>query len=201
MAKVYEIDGMVPVVHPSAFVHPDAVLIGDAIVGPRCYVGPGAAMRGDMGRVELKEGANLQDNCVMHSFPQGHCVVGVNGHIGHAAVLHGCIIEEDALIGMNAVIMDDAVIGSKAIVAACAFVPSKMKVAPATLVGGIPAKFMRALTEEEIRWKQSGTAEYQRLAERCHESFRAVEPLTEIEEGRPSYTGSTVKTLKNTRKG
>ena len=200
MAKVYSIDGMIPVIHPDAHVHPDAVLIGDAVVGPRCYVGPGASMRGDMGRVELKAGSNLQDNCIMHSFPKSHCTVGVNGHIGHGAILHGCIIEDDAMVGMHAVIMDDAVIGTKAIVAACAFVPSAMVVEPGTLVGGIPAKFMRTLTDEEISWKQSGTREYHILTERSLATLQAVEPLTEIEPNRPSYSGSDMQPLKKTKR-
>ncbi len=199
MARVYEIDGMIPVIHPEAFVHPDAVLIGDAIVGAGCYVGPGASLRGDMGRVELKQGANLQDNCIMHGFPNGVCVVGVNGHIGHGAILHGCTVGDDALVGMNAVVMDEAVIGEKAIVAACAFVPTAMTVEPATLVGGVPARVMRSLTEKEIAWKRQGTGEYHRLAERCRATLRAVEPLTEEEADRPCYQDSDFKTLQQAR--
>ena len=101
MVKVYEIDGVRPVVHPSAYVHPSAVLIGDVIVGPRCYIGPLASMRGDFGRLILEEGANLQDTCVMHGFPGEDTVVEVDGHIGHGAVLHGCRIRRNAMVGMN----------------------------------------------------------------------------------------------------
>src|SRR5438132_14403476 len=118
MVKVYSIDGVTPVIYPTAFVHPSAVLIGDVIVGPRCYIGPGASMRGDFGRLILEEGANLQDTCVMHGFPGSDTVVERDGHIGHGAVLHGCRIGRNALVGMNAVVMDDVVLGEESIVAA-----------------------------------------------------------------------------------
>lgn len=144
MVKVYEINGVTPVVHPTAYVHPSAVLIGDVIVGPRCYVGPLAALRGDFGRLVLEEGANLQDTCVMHGFPGCDTVVERDGHIGHGAVLHGCRIGRNALVGMNSVIMDNAVIGADSIVAAMSFVRAGMEVPPRSLVVGTPAKVARA---------------------------------------------------------
>ena len=118
MVKVWQFDGVTPAVHPSAYVHPTAVLIGDVIIGPRCYIGPLASLRGDFGRLIIEEGANVQDSCVMHGFPGEDTVVGVDGHIGHGAVLHGCTVGRNALVGMNAVVMDRAVIGEEAIVAA-----------------------------------------------------------------------------------
>ena len=130
MANVCAIDGIVPVVDPSAFVHPTAVLIGDVIVGPRCYVGPLASLRGDFGRLMLGEGANIQDTCVMHGFPNSDTVVEENGHIGHGAVLHGCRIGRNVLVGMNAVVMDGAEIGENSIVAAVAFVKAKTTIPP-----------------------------------------------------------------------
>ena len=122
----YEINGIVPVVDPTAFVHPTATLIGDVIVGPGCYVAPGASLRGDFGRIVLERGSNLQDCCVMHGFPGTDTTVGEDGHIGHGAILHGCVIKKNAMVGMNAVVMDEAVIGESAIVAACAFVKAGM---------------------------------------------------------------------------
>lgn len=104
----YEIDGVRPVVHPTAYVHPDAVLIGDVFVGAGCYVAPLASLRGDFGRIVLEEGSNVQDCCVLHSFPGIDTVVEANGHVGHAAVLHACRVGRNALIGMNAVVMDHA---------------------------------------------------------------------------------------------
>ncbi|MFC3109991.1 phenylacetic acid degradation protein PaaY [Undibacterium arcticum] len=184
MVKVYSIDGVTPVVHPTAYVHPSAVLIGDVLIGPRCYVGPGASLRGDFGRLILEEGANLQDTCVMHGFPDSDTVVEANGHIGHGAVLHGCRIGRNAMIGMNAVVMDDAVVGEASIVASMAFVKAGMIVPPRSLVVGIPARVVRALSDEEIAWKSNGTAQYQALAERSLRTMQQVEALTEAEPDR-----------------
>jgi phenylacetic acid degradation protein len=181
MVKVYAINGVTPVVHPSAYVHPSAVLIGDVIVGPRCYVGPLASLRGDFGRLILEEGSNLQDTCVMHGFPNCDTVVEVDGHIGHGAVLHGCRIGRNAMVGMNAVIMDKAVIGADSIVAAMSFVKAGMVVAPRSMVMSAPAKVVRELTDEEIAWKSAGTRQYQELALRSLQTMRQVEALTEVE--------------------
>jgi len=181
----YEIDGLTPVVDPTAFVHPSAVLIGDVIVGPRCYVGPLASLRGDYGRIILEEGSNVQDTCVMHGFPGTDTVVEVNGHVGHGAVLHGAIVKRNAMVGMNAVVMDEAVIGESSIVAACAFVKAGMVIAPRSLAAGVPAKVLRPLTEEEIAWKGSGTRTYQELAVRSMRTMREFAPLAAAEPDRP----------------
>lgn len=183
--KVYSIDGITPVVDPTAYVHPTAVLIGDVIVGPGCYVGPAACLRGDFGRLELKKGANLQDTCVMHGFPGTDTVVEEDGHIGHGAVLHGCVIGKNALVGMNSVIMDGAIIGESSIVAAMSFVKAKMEVAPRTLVAGSPARVIKELTDKEIDWKSAGTRQYQDLAIRSMNTMQEVEALTEVEADRP----------------
>ena len=114
----YQIDGLTPVVHPDAYVHPSAVLIGDVIIGARCYIGPCACLRGDFDRLILHDGANVQDTCVLHGFSGADTVIEEDGHIGHGAVLHGCRIGRNALVGMNAVVMDNAVVGESAIVAA-----------------------------------------------------------------------------------
>ena len=184
MVKVYEINGVTPVVHPTAYVHPSAVLIGDVIVGPRCYVGPLAALRGDFGRLILEEGANLQDTCVMHGFPGADTVVEQDGHIGHGAVLHGCRIGRNALVGMNSVIMDNAVIGADSIVAAMTFVRAGMEVPARSLVVVTPAKVVRELRDDEIQWKTAGTGQYQELAVRSMQTMREVEALTEVEADR-----------------
>ncbi|OIQ69225.1 2,3,4,5-tetrahydropyridine-2,6-dicarboxylate N-acetyltransferase [mine drainage metagenome] len=191
----YAIDDVVPVVDPSAYVHPSAVLIGDVIVGPGCYVGPCASLRGDFGRIVLHEGANLQDGCVMHGFPGHDTVVERNGHIGHGAVLHSCVVRADAMVGMNAVVMDDAEIGERAIVAACAFVPAGMRVPPRSLAAGLPAKVKRELSDDEIAWKLEGTRTYQDLARRCLRSMREVQPLAAPEAGRPALQAPSVRPL------
>lgn len=184
MVKVYEINGVTPVVHPSAYVHPSAVLIGDVIVGPGCYIGPLAALRGDFGRLILEQGANLQDTCVMHGFPGCDTVVEADGHIGHGAVLHGCRIGRNALVGMNAVVMDKAVVGADSIVAAMSFVKAGMVVPARSMAVGSPARVLRTLSDEEIKWKSEGTAQYQELAVRSMRTMREVEALSEVETGR-----------------
>jgi len=191
----YAIEGVVPVVDPSAHVHPSAVLIGDVIVGPGCYVGPCASLRGDFGRIRLEAGANVQDTCVVHGFPKTDTVVGENGHVGHGAVLHSCVVERDALIGMNAVVMDEAVIGAGAFVAACAFVPAGMQVPPRTLVAGLPAKVVRPLTDDELAWKLDGTLTYQDLTRRCLATLVEVQPLAAMEPNRPRVRSPEVEPL------
>lgn len=196
----YAIDGLSPVVHPSAYVHPTAVLIGDVIVGPGCYVGPVAALRGDFGRIRLMEGVNVQDTCVIHGFPDSDTVVEANGHIGHGAVLHGCVVRHDALVGMNAVVMDEAEVGPYTIVAACAFVRAGLKLPEKSLVAGLPAKVVRPLTEDEIRWKRAGTETYQDLALRCKASMVEVVPLAEEEPDRRRLAVGGPKTLVATKR-
>ncbi|MCK0506691.1 phenylacetic acid degradation protein PaaY [Aromatoleum anaerobium] len=182
--RVYAIDGVVPVVDPSAYVHPSAVLIGDVIVGPGCYVGPCASLRGDFGRLILMAGVNVQDTCVIHSFPDHDTVINENGHIGHGAVLHCCTIGRNALVGMNAVVMDNAVVGENAFVAACSFVKAGMQVPPATLVAGTPAKVVRPLTEQEMAWKVQGTGIYQNLTRRCLATMVETDALAAVETDR-----------------
>jgi phenylacetic acid degradation protein len=182
--KVFAVNGVTPVVDPSAFVHPSAVLIGDVIVGARCYVGPVASLRGDFGRIEMRAGANIQDCCVMHGFPGTDTVVEEEGHIGHGAILHGCVVRRHALVGMNAVINDNAEVGESAIVAAMAFVKAGMIIPPRTLVAGVPAKIVRALTEQELAWKVEGTQSYQDLTRRSLATMVETEPLSAPEADR-----------------
>jgi len=178
---IYSLEGITPVVHPDAFVHETAVLIGDVLIGADCYIGPHVSLRGDFGRIIVEQGANLQDTCVMHSFPGKDCIVERDGHIGHGAVLHGCRIGINAMVGMNAVVMDDAVIGESSIVAAVAFVPADFQCPPRSLVIGVPAKIKRTLSDQEVEWKTRGTFEYQQLAARCQASLVRTEALTEVE--------------------
>jgi phenylacetic acid degradation protein len=196
----YEINGVRPVVDPTAFVHPTAILIGDVIVGARCYVGPAASLRGDFGRIILEEGSNVQDTCVMHGFPGTDTVIEVDGHIGHGAVLHGCIVKRNAMVGMNAVVMDEAVVGESAIVAACAFVKAAMVVPPRSLAAGVPARVLRELSDDEIAWKQSGTRSYQELTLRSLATLREVEPLAAPERDRARIEVAELQPLVARRK-
>lgn len=167
MARVYAIDGLIPVVDPSSFVHPSAVLIGDVIIGPQVYIGPAACLRGDFGRIVVERGANVQDTCVLHGYPGKDMLVEADGHVGHGAILHGCRIGRNALIGMNAVVNDNAVIGESSIVSVLSFVRAEMVVPPRMLVAGSPARIIRELSEVEMTWKAGGTQMYQELAVRC----------------------------------
>jgi phenylacetic acid degradation protein len=192
---VYSLEGIIPVVDPSAFVHPQAVLIGDVVIGPRCYVGPGASLRGDMGRIVMGPGSNVQDNCVLHTFPTKEVRLEEDAHIGHGAVLHGCTVKRGALVGINAVLMDDVVVGEEALVGAASFVRAGFIVPPRTLVTGAPARAVRELTEEEVAWKARGTQEYHELAVRCLASLKECQPLTAIPAGRENASHRPVNTV------
>ena len=198
--RVFAIDGLVPVVDPSAYVHPAAVLIGDVIVGPDCYVGPCASLRGDFGRLVLERGVNVQDTCVMHGFPGTDTVIEEDGHIGHGAVLHGCRVGRNALVGMNAVLMDNAVLGESSIVAACAFIKAGMEIPPRSLVAGVPARVIRALSDQEIAWKIDGTRTYQQLTRRSLATLHETEALTAVEPGRRRFDFPGVQPLIELRK-
>ena len=184
MVKVYSIDGITPVVHPDAYVHPSAVLIGDVHVGAGVYVGPAASLRGDFGRLVIEAGANIQDCSIVHGFPASDTVIEQDGHIGHGAVIHGARVCRNALVGMNAVVNDNAVVGESAIVAAMAFVKAGMQVPARSLVAGIPARVVRELTADEMAWKVDATRLYQNLARRSLASMRETVALTEAEPGR-----------------
>ena len=198
--RVFAIDGIVPVIDPSAYVHPSAVLIGDVIVGAGCYVGPCASLRGDFGRLILEQGVNVQDTCVMHGFPGTDTVIEQDGHIGHGAVLHGCRIGRNALVGMNAVIMDNAVLGESSMVAACAFVKAGMEIPARSLVAGVPARVLRPLSDQELAWKFAGTRTYQDLTRRSLATLVETEALTAVEPGRKRFDLPGVLTLIELRK-
>jgi phenylacetic acid degradation protein len=184
MPKVYSIDGITPVVDPTAFVHPSAVLIGDVIVGARAYIGPFASLRGDFGRIVVEEGANIQDHCMLHGFPGKDTVVGAEVTFGHGAVLHGCVVKRGALIGMSCVVNDNAEVGEDAVVAALAFVKAEARIPPRALAVGIPARVIKQVSDEELRWKRDNMLLYQQLAVRSASTMREVEALTEVEKNR-----------------
>ena len=175
---VYALNGMVPVVDPTSFVHPTAVLIGDVIVGPKCYIGPNASLRGDFGRLVIGPGVNIQDGCCVHGSCNEDTVLEEDSHIGHGAVVHACVVRRNVLIGMNATVLDGAEIGESAIIAANAFVKSGEKVPPKSLFAGIPAKFIRELNEADLTNKKNGTSIYHQLVGRCQETMTACAPLT-----------------------
>lgn len=193
---IYEFGGFTPVVHESAFVHPQAAVTGNVIIGRDVYIGPGAALRGDWGGIVIEDGCNVQENCVIHMFPGATVLLEESAHMGHGAIVHGGRIGRNTLIGMNAVIMDDVTIGAECVIGALTFVPAKMVIEPRKVVVGNPGKVVKEVTDEMIRWKTEGTKLYQSLPGMMRESWRAAEPLRSVPAGRPDQA-ATYKTWKD----
>jgi len=196
---IYSFKGFTPVVHESSFVHPLAAVTGNVIIGENCYIGPGAAIRGDWGQIIIEDGVNVQENCTVHMFPGKSITLKESAHIGHGAIIHGANLGRNCLIGMNTVIMDDAEIGDECIVGAMAFVKAETKIPNRSLVVGNPAKIIKQVSDEMIAWKTKGTALYQELPKECHESLKEVEPLREIPKDLPTQE-EAYKTLRDTFK-
>src|SRR5690606_25308976 len=182
---IYSFQGHIPVIHPSSFVHPLAAVTGNVIIGENCYIGPGAAIRGDWGEIILEDGVNVQENCTLHMFPGKSMTLHSSAHIGHGAIIHGATIGHNVMIGMNAVIMDDAHIGDESIVGALTFVKAGMSIPPRSLVVGNPATIVKSVSDDMLAWKTAGTKLYQQLPADCYESLKEVEPLREIPTDRP----------------
>lgn len=182
---IYEFNGFKPVIHPSSFIHPQANVTGNVIIGKDVYIGPSAVLRGDWGKIIIEDGCNVQENCTIHMFPGKDVILKKSAHIGHGAIIHGGIIGENTLIGMNSVIMDDVEIGNECIVGALSFVKANTIFESRSLIVGNPAKKIKEVSDEMIAWKTDGTKLYQQLPKDCYETLRACEPLTEIEENRP----------------
>jgi carbonic anhydrase/acetyltransferase-like protein (isoleucine patch superfamily) len=197
---IYEFEGIVPVVHPTAFVHPQAAVTGNVVIGRDVYVGPGAAIRGDFGGVVIEDGCNVQENCTVHMFPGVTVVLEEAAHVGHGAIVHGARIGRNALVGMNAVVMDNAVVGAGCIVGALCFVPADMVIPDRKVVVGNPAKIIKDVSDEMLAWKTEGTRLYQGLPSRLHGSLRASEPLREVPPDR-RVQGGGYRTWKETKNG
>ncbi|MFZ1703280.1 MAG: transferase hexapeptide repeat family protein [Saprospiraceae bacterium] len=176
---IYEFEGIKPVIDPSSFIHETAVIIGHVVIGKDVYVGPGAVLRGDWGSIRVSDGANIQENCVIHMFPGVEVILEKNAHIGHGAIIHGAHIGENVLIGMNSVIMDDVVIGKDCIVGALSFVKAGENFPDKSLVVGNPAKVIKALSDDTIDWKLEGTKLYQALPKQCYDTLKPCKALTE----------------------
>lgn len=177
---IYSFKGYIPVIHESSFVHPLAAVTGNVIIGKHCYIGPGAAIRGDWGQIILEDGVNVQENCIVHMFPGKSITLKESAHIGHGAIIHGANIGKNVLVGMNTVIMDDAEIGDESIIGAMSFVKAETVIPKRSLVVGNPAKVIKEVSDEMINWKTKGTKLYQQLPAECQESLKEVEPLREV---------------------
>ena len=182
---IYEFKGFRPVVHESAFIHPQAAVTGNVIIGKDVYVGPGAAIRGDWGGIIIEDGCNVQENCTLHMFPGKSVILYESAHIGHGAVIHGAIIGRNVMVGMNSVLMDDVTIGDECIIGALTFIKAGETFPSRSLIVGKPAKVIKQVTDEMIQWKTEGTKLYQQLPNDCHQTLKECEPLSEIPKDRP----------------
>jgi len=183
----YEFNGIRPVAHPSAFVHPQAVVTGNVIIGKDVYIGPGCALRGDWGKIVIEDGCNVQENCTVHMFPGVTVLLKEAAHVGHGAIIHGATIGRNCLIGMNAVIMDEVELGDECIVGALCFIRQGEKIPSRSLVAGNPGKVLKQVPDEMIEWKTRGTGLYQQLPKQCYETLRACEPLHEETDQQPIH--------------
>ena len=199
MPNVFAFDEFIPVIHETAFIHPNATVTGNVIIGRDVYVGPGAAIRGDWGGVVIEDGCNVQENCTIHMFPGVTVVLEQAAHIGHGAIVHGARIGANALIGMNAVVMDNANVGAGCIVGALCFVPAEMQIPARKVVVGNPAKIVKDVSDEMLAWKSEGTALYQALPGRLHATLRACEPLREASNVSRPTSNEQYRTWRETR--
>ena len=199
MQGIYAFEGMVPVVHPTAFIHPHAAVTGNVVIGRDVYIGPGAALRGDWGAIEIHDGCNVQESCTIHMFPGVTVVLEEGAHIGHGAVIHGARIGRNALVGMNAVVMDNAVVGAGSIVGALSFIPEGMRIEDRKVVVGNPARVVKDVSDEMLAWKTQGTKLYQELPARLHASLVPCEPLHTMPADRPDLA-RTYRTWGATRR-
>lgn len=186
----YAFEGIRPVVHPTSFLHPTASLIGDVQVGPGCYIGAGASLRGDFGRIIVEGDTSIQDNCTLHTGAGSDCIIRRGATVGHGSIVHGATIGINALVGMNAVVLDEAVVGDESLIGALSLVKSDMRAPERSLIAGNPAKVVRQLPPEAIVWKNDGEGEYQRLARQSVADFEECEPLTEAEPDRRRVSGT-----------
>jgi len=196
---IYEFNGYKPVIDPSSYIHKEATIIGNVIIGKDVYVGPGASIRGDWGKITIKNGCNIQDNCTIHIFPGKDVVLEENAHIGHGAIIHGSYIGKNSLIGMNSVIMDDTVIGEECIIGALCFVKGEMKIPKRKIVVGNPAKIKGEVSDDMIKWKKKGTELYQNLPKECRELLKESNPLSKLEKNRKEKQKITFETWKKTQ--
>lgn len=196
---IYEFNGFKPVIHETAFIHPQAAVTGNVFIGKDVYIGPGAAIRGDWGKIIIEDGCNVQENCTIHMFPGTTTLLKKGAHIGHGAIVHGGTIGENCLIGMNSVVMDEVEMGDECIVGALSFVPAKMEVPKRSLLVGNPAQVIKQVSDDMIAWKTKGTKLYQTLPKECYETLRECEPLRNEEPNRPSQETmfTTWESIKN----
>lgn len=183
---IFEFKGFIPVIHESAFVHPQATVTGNVTIGKDVYIGPSAAIRGDWGEIIIKDGCNVQENCTIHMFPGTTVILEENAHIGHGAIIHGAHIGRNCMVGMNAVVMDNVELGAESIVGALSFIKANEVIPSRSLVVGNPGKIVKTISDKMIDWKTKGTELYQTLPKDCQNSLKEVEPLRTAPEQKPN---------------
>jgi len=187
---IFEFNGFKPVIHESAFIHPQANVTGNVFIGKDVYIGPFCTIRGDFGKIIIEDGCNVQESCTVHMFPGTTTTLKTNAHIGHGAIIHGGTIGENCLVGMNAVVMDGVNIGEGCIIGALCFVQAKTEIPPRKIVVGNPGKIVKDVSDEMLKWKSEGTKIYQKLANDCHNILKECEPLREAEADRPEQVSA-----------
>jgi phenylacetic acid degradation protein len=173
---IYSFKEFIPVIHESSFIHPLAAVTGNVLIGKNCYIGSGAALRGDWGKIIIEDGCNVQENCTIHMFPGVTVLLKTNAHIGHGAVVHGATIGKNCLVGMNSVVMDNAELGDECIVGALTFIKEGEKIPPRSVIVGNPGIIIKQVSDEMIAWKTEGTKLYQSLPKEMFEHFKLSEP-------------------------
>jgi len=171
---IYEFEGKRPKVGETSFVHPTAVLVGGVTIGENCYIGPGAVLRGDFGYVEIGDGSNVQENAVIHTFPEQTARLAKDSHIGHGAIVHGSKIGENVLVGMGAILHEGVEVGENCIIGSGCVLTGNRKIPPGKLVVGVPAKIIGDVSLEMQRAKIAGTKLYQTLPRRYRETFKLI---------------------------
>lgn len=161
--RLIEVDGVSPTIHETAFIAPGVTLIGDVTVGARSSVFYGSVLRAERAKIVIGEDTNIQDNTVMHSDPGKPVVIGDRVSVGHRALVHGCIVGDDVLVGMSATLLNECRIGSGSLVAAGAVVLEGTEVPAGSLVAGVPGKVRRPLTEDDLARVHGNAQAYEEI--------------------------------------
>jgi len=170
----YEFEGKRPYADTEAFVYPQAVLIGDVIVEAGCYIGTGAALRGDIGYIRVGHGSNVQENCVIHTFPGKPAMIHPDVHVGHGCILHGCEVCSNVFVGMGSVVSGGVKINSRCLIGAGSFIPFGKEIPENSLVMGSPARVIKEVSREQLEQISNGLSIYQDLTRRHLESLKRL---------------------------